>query len=491
MDALLVEYREAVGTAQGALDAMEPWQATPALGRAVESLKALEVMVAENGDGSSEGAATSQMEWFLSERLPLVQEALLRSAGVVVDVRLEEEFLVPGESANGVVELWNGGPFDLEQVSGSMLVPEGWKVQWGVDGVVPSEVPSGGLARWRFQLELPEGAEPSRLYYMEEPRDGELYRWPREAAFWGRPGNPDLLHGHMSLNLAGSTDVTIEVPAHFRGVDKAIGEYVEPVQVIPALSVAMDPPLMTWPQGALGSREFTVTVTNHAGGTRTGDVSLGAPEGWGVVPASHAFTLSETGSQASFAFQVTRPSGGEEGVYALAARARTQEGIEFGEGFTLVDENISRHCRQYFENAYYKPEPRIELAARTAELMSSCIDISDGLLGDLGHIIESSAVGAELSVNLLPLSDSAHCCVSERNQLLAALYGGDDYELCCTVPANLCEQFEEQARQLATAVTCIGEITAGSDIVCMDESGVPLPFKASSYQHFQSEPHEQ
>lgn len=177
-----------------------------------------------------------------------------------------------------------------------------------------------------------------------------------------------------------------------------------------------------------------------------------------------------------------------DGAIALASLGQASH---LGEGFTLVDENISRHCRQYFENAYYKPEPRIELAARTAELMSSCIDISDGLLGDLGHIIESSAVGAELSVNLLPLSDSAHCCVSERNQLLAALYGGDDYELCCTVPANLCEQFEEQARQLATAVTCIGEITAGSDIVCMDESGVPLPFKASSYQHFQSEPHEQ
>ena len=159
-------------------------------------------------------------------------------------------------------------------------------------------------------------------------------------------------------------------------------------------------------------------------------------------------------------------------------------GSHLGKSFALMNNNISPNCHRYFENAYYKPQPRIELAERTAALLSSSIDISDGLLGDLGHITRASGVGAKLSVDQFPYSDSALCCVSEQNRLLAALHGGDDYELCCTVPVNSCEQFEEQARQVGTPVTCIGEITAGKEIVCVDESGNLLQIEADSYQHF-------
>ncbi|NQV69081.1 MAG: thiamine-phosphate kinase [Pseudohongiella sp.] len=170
-----------------------------------------------------------------------------------------------------------------------------------------------------------------------------------------------------------------------------------------------------------------------------------------------------------------------DGAIALASLAQESH---LGKSFAFISENISANCRQYFENAYYKPEPRIELARRTASLLSSGIDISDGLLGDLGHITQASGVGAKLSVNLLPFSASAICCMSEENRLLAALHGGDDYELCCTLPANNCAQFEEQARQADTPVTCIGEIVAGSGIVYVDEAGNSLSIEAASYQHF-------
>lgn len=172
-----------------------------------------------------------------------------------------------------------------------------------------------------------------------------------------------------------------------------------------------------------------------------------------------------------------------DGAIALASLGQDSH---LGKSFTLISESISSTCLQYFENAYYKPEPRIELARRTATLLTSGIDISDGLLGDLGHIIQSSGVGAKLSVNQFPFSESAICCMSEKNRLLAALDGGDDYELCCTVPVNNCEQFEQQARLADTPVTCIGEITAGSEIVCVDESGNQLQIDAASYQHFQA-----
>lgn len=155
-----------------------------------------------------------------------------------------------------------------------------------------------------------------------------------------------------------------------------------------------------------------------------------------------------------------------------------------GTSFVLNKENCSASCLQYFEDAYYKPQPRIHLARKVAPVVSSGIDISDGLLGDLGHIIKASGVGANLSVDKFPYSDSALCCMSSQNRLLAALHGGDDYELCFTVPAAKSAEFEELASQSQTRVSYIGEIVAGNTISCLDQAGTVLEVDASSYQHF-------
>ena len=73
---------------------------------------------------------------------------------------------------------------------------------------------------------------------MEEPRDGELYRWPEDARLWAVPANPDLFHGNLSFEVGDLGGVEAWRSARFRGVDKATGEFVKPVQVVPALGVA-------------------------------------------------------------------------------------------------------------------------------------------------------------------------------------------------------------------------------------------------------------
>lgn len=155
-----------------------------------------------------------------------------------------------------------------------------------------------------------------------------------------------------------------------------------------------------------------------------------------------------------------------------------------GESFAMNQDMQSQTCLQYFENAYYKPEPRIELAKNYAPLVSSGIDISDGLLGDLGHIVCASGVGAKLELPRFPYSELALAYMSEQNRLRAALFGGDDYELCFTVPEQHCAKLERQAQQMDTPITCIGEIVIGSGIECFDASGQILVTEADSYQHF-------
>ena len=155
-----------------------------------------------------------------------------------------------------------------------------------------------------------------------------------------------------------------------------------------------------------------------------------------------------------------------------------------GEAFILEQSPLPDSCRQYFNDAYYKPVPRIELARHCASYLSAGIDVSDGLVGDLGHIIRASEVGARLQAQFFPYSESAVYCTSEQNRLRAALFGGDDYELCLTVPAQQCAAFEREAAEADTMVTCIGEIIEGSTIEIVDASGQLLDFDVDSYVRF-------
>lgn len=155
-----------------------------------------------------------------------------------------------------------------------------------------------------------------------------------------------------------------------------------------------------------------------------------------------------------------------------------------GDGFTLQQEGCTPADHAHFHAAYYKPQPRIALAQALAGCASSGIDISDGLAGDLGHILQASAVGAVLHTANLPYSAAALQCVSAANRELAALYGGDDYELCVTVAPAQCAAAEAAAAAVGVPFTAIGEIVAGSGLRCIDGAGKTQKFDRTAFQHF-------
>ena len=170
-----------------------------------------------------------------------------------------------------------------------------------------------------------------------------------------------------------------------------------------------------------------------------------------------------------------------DGAIALAAIGAKSH-LEKSLG--LMEENLTKTCKAYFRAAYYYPVPRVAIASQSCQLVSSGIDISDGLLGDLGHITEASKVGAKLQTHLIPYSESATCCATADNRLRAALFGGDDYELCLTVPDIHVEAFERLAAGTEVRVTCIGEIVAGNSIECRDKKGTLLQTNDHAYEHF-------
>ena len=134
--------------------------------------------------------------------------------------------------------------------------------------------------------------------------------------------------------------------------------------------------------------------------------------------------------------------------------------------------------------ALHQPQPRVALGMALRGVASSAIDVSDGLLGDLGHILEASRVAAEIDLASLPVSAVLREYMHKPLGRHCALSGGDDYELCFTVPVTRHVEVSRIAAKLSLQLTCIGKIVAGHGCVVHDATGDILEVEAGGYDHF-------
>ena len=134
--------------------------------------------------------------------------------------------------------------------------------------------------------------------------------------------------------------------------------------------------------------------------------------------------------------------------------------------------------------ALYLPTPRVELGIALRGIATSAIDISDGLLGDLGHILERSRVGATLDFAALPTLPVVQAYLQESVARDCVLAGGDDYELCFTAPAGKRDAVEAAARSAGVTATRVGRITAEPGLAVIGPDGQPLHFDKTGYDHF-------
>lgn len=133
----------------------------------------------------------------------------------------------------------------------------------------------------------------------------------------------------------------------------------------------------------------------------------------------------------------------------------------------------------------HAPTPRVALGLALCGIAHAAIDISDGLVGDLGHILKRSQVGATLDVDALPAGPMLSRQAQDVRRRYA-LAGGDDYELCFTAPADRRTDVIDAARSAGTAVTRVGSIDSAAGLRLVDANGAALHLQLSSFDHFAS-----
>lgn len=141
--------------------------------------------------------------------------------------------------------------------------------------------------------------------------------------------------------------------------------------------------------------------------------------------------------------------------------------------------------RRFLAGRYHLPLPRLALGARLHGIAHAMLDVSDGLVGDLGHICAASGVGAVLEADRVPLSAAARRALSGNGDLLPlVLAGGDDYELVFAAPRGNDAAIEGLAKELALPITRIGRFEAGDGVRVVGGTGEDIDLASRGYRHF-------
>lgn len=155
-------------------------------------------------------------------------------------------------------------------------------------------------------------------------------------------------------------------------------------------------------------------------------------------------------------------------------------------GITLIKERSaapSGSAAAALKERFYRPVPRVGAGLALGPLATAAIDVSDGLVADLGHLCKASGCGAAIDVERVPISAELLSLFPPQEALAHALGGGDDYELCFTAPPSRAEDIETALEASGTLVRRIGQLVPGQEVVCRRD-GEPFAPPLRGYRHF-------
>jgi LmbE family N-acetylglucosaminyl deacetylase len=273
-------------------------------------------------------ASNEHVQFLLQQKEEDFHEALRLAAGLVFDVLVSDDTVVPGQEFNLTVSVINGGPLTFGSFRPVTELPPGWTIT--ADGTTGSLQPGQRLDQ-KFKVKVGTKADFTQPYWLRQPRSGDRFVWPTVPP-GTLPADEVLLRTQGELEYQGAT-IVMKKAADFRRVDRVVGEQRVALKVVPALSVVVSPEIAMVPVKGMRRKEFTVTVENQQPGVMTGEVSLILPAGFNDAPASRSFNITQQGEKASLQFMVSVPAAA--GDYVVRAVAKSG-GLEFNNGYTTI-----------------------------------------------------------------------------------------------------------------------------------------------------------
>ena len=180
--------------------------------------------------------------------------------------------------------------------------------------------------------------------------------------------------------------------------------------------------------------------------------------------------------------RVLRRGGGRAGddVYVSGTIGDAALGLAVAKG-ELRD--LGAPSRAFLVERYRLPQPRTTLGPRLPGLAHAALDVSDGLVADLGHMAEASGLSAEIDAALVPLSAAAKIALAvEPARMEDVLTGGDDYEILFSAPPSAASALDALAREVGVPLTRIGRLSAGHGVSVLGSDGLSLG--RGGYRHF-------
>jgi LmbE family N-acetylglucosaminyl deacetylase len=305
-------------SAEKALAEYQPFAPQKLIPTLVEGYK-----LAKDAEGSTRNVDTKRL---LNEKISEFVKAIQLAAGVVVDGLSDTETIVPGDSTNIAVRVFAPENSPVKVGGVSIRTPAGWQVATSTE---PTQPESGFRPRREnstsssfFQVTAPTDASSTQPYWLEAPRSKNFtFDWSGKDAEKNMPFQSPLLTAEVRMEIGGE-EISVTKAVQYRYSDDIRGELRRDLNVVPAVSVALDSNMFISPASAKPSKQkIVVSVTNNAPRATSGTVKFELPAGWTASPASADFAFKARGEKYAVSFDVTVPSNAKPGDYKLVADA--------------------------------------------------------------------------------------------------------------------------------------------------------------------------
>ncbi|MBI3950726.1 MAG: PIG-L family deacetylase [Acidobacteria bacterium] len=279
-------------------------------------------------------------------------DAARRALSIELDVRADDATVIPGQTFNITVGIYNRGRETVEPTAASLSLPAGWQVVQTKGSLKP--LAGKESVQITFSVKVADDAAYTQPYWYLKSETDNRYEL-RSDKYHTLPFAPPQAVAKLTCQAFG-TSFELSEPARSPDVDPAKGVIFQDLQVVPALSVRLDPLIaIVPPLSTSQEREWRVTILNNVPGPAEGTIKLQTPAGWQVRPREASFHCARKSESATVAFRVTIPGGLQKQQTRIKAVARLNN-REYTSWYQVIS-----YPHIWTRHLYHPAESRVEI----------------------------------------------------------------------------------------------------------------------------------